>query len=221
LDHRILAALIEPFGNEALNHLTRYWSIEETNTRLPTLSGVMLWNRLLWIGIGAVVAVVTLRGFRFGPLDATPTPSRRATKVPAAEAPRVEAGRAPVVPPLRWTPASSLRQLVPAVARQRFRSVVGTMGFRLTAMGGVLVLLAMAPNIGSMYGTETFPVTGLVIEQMGGLFSLFMLIIITVYAAELIWQERESGMGDVVDALPTPGWAVYLGKYLGLLAVVA
>src|SRR5690606_33465153 len=106
-------------------------------------------------------------------------------------------------------------------ARQSFRSVVGTMGFRLTAMGGVLVLLAMAPNIGSMYGTETFPVTGLVIEQMGGLFSLFMLIIITVYAAELIWQERESGMGDVVDALPTPGWAVYLGKYLGLLAVVA
>ncbi|HLT32133.1 MAG TPA: ABC transporter permease subunit [Myxococcaceae bacterium] len=221
LDHRMLAALIEPFGNEALNHLTRYWSIEETNTRLPTLSGVMLWNRLLWIGIGAVVAVVTLRGFRFGPLDAKPTPSRRAKKVPAAEAPRVEAGRAPVVPPLRWTPASSLRQLVPAVARQSFRSVVGTMGFRLTAMGGVLVLLAMAPNIGSMYGTETFPVTGLVIEQMGGLFSLFMLIIITVYAAELIWQERESGMGDVVDALPTPGWAVYLGKYLGLLAVVA
>ena len=221
IDQRTLAALVDPFGGEAFHLLTRYWTAAETNSRLPPLSGVMLWNRLLWLSIAAVISFVTLRGFRFGPVDAKADTKRskkdRSSQPPPAPTPGV---KAPVIPPERWTPGAALRLLVPSVARQSFRSVVGTMGFRLTALAGVLVLLSMAGSIGSMFGTETFPVTYLMIEQMGGLFGLFLLIILTVYSAELIWQERESGMGDVVDALPAPGWAVYLGKYLGLMGIL-
>ena len=222
LEHRLLAAMIEPFGGRALGELTRYWTAAESNVLQVPFSGPLLWNRLLWVAVAAVLSLALLWRFSFGTLALRTGRGKKAIAAqgsPHAASPRSSA-RPPAIRPERWNVRTALFRLVPEIAGRSFGSVVGTMGFRLTALAGVLILLAISRSVGSMYGTETFPVTYLVIEQMGGIFTLFLLIIITVYAAELIWQERESGMGDVFDALPTPGWAIHAGKYLGLVGVL-
>ena len=48
IDNRTLAALLDPFGGNAADRLTEYWTIAEKNTRLVPLTGVFLWNRVLW-----------------------------------------------------------------------------------------------------------------------------------------------------------------------------
>lgn len=44
-------ALFEPFGVRAIAAVTRYWTAAERNLLLPELSGPLLDNRLLWIGV--------------------------------------------------------------------------------------------------------------------------------------------------------------------------
>ena len=44
-------ALLDPFGLGAFEHATKYWTAAERNTRLPQFDGLILWNRVLWLGI--------------------------------------------------------------------------------------------------------------------------------------------------------------------------
>ena len=58
-------ALLDPFGISALEYVTKYWTTSDRNTTLPSLTGVLLANRLLWTGIAAVVFGLGYRSFRF------------------------------------------------------------------------------------------------------------------------------------------------------------
>ena len=37
-----------------------------------------------------------------------------------------------------------------------------------------------------------------------------------LWAGELVWREREAGLGEITDAAPVPEWVPFLGKFLGL-----
>ena len=65
IDNKTLAALIDPFGSRALSSVTEYWSIAERNTRLIPLEGVLLWNRLLWVGAGLLLCALCAWRFTF------------------------------------------------------------------------------------------------------------------------------------------------------------
>jgi ABC-2 type transport system permease protein len=65
IDNKTLAALVDPFGSRALSILAEYWTVAERNTRTVPLEGVLLWNRLLWVAIGAGVAAVCAWRFSF------------------------------------------------------------------------------------------------------------------------------------------------------------
>src|SRR4030095_6834106 len=46
-----------------------------------------------------------------------------------------------------------------------------------------------------------------------------MLVIITFYAGELAWREREHRLDQIHDALPIPTWLPFLGKLIALMLV--
>ncbi len=58
-------ALFDPFGFSAANQVTKYWTLAETNTRLIPLSGAMLWNRVIWLGVGVAAVIGVSRFFPF------------------------------------------------------------------------------------------------------------------------------------------------------------
>ena len=64
LQHLTLGALIDPFGFGAIDLAARYWSIEDRNTRLPELSGLLLANRAIWIAVGGLMVFATVSLFR-------------------------------------------------------------------------------------------------------------------------------------------------------------
>ena len=41
-------------------------------------------------------------------------------------------------------------------------------------------------------------------------------LLIVFFAGELVWREREAGLGEITDATPVPEWVLFLGKFLGL-----
>ena len=65
IENKTLSAMLEPFGGGALDVLTEYWTPEDQNTKLIPLSGVILWNRLLWLGISIFITALTYYKFKF------------------------------------------------------------------------------------------------------------------------------------------------------------
>ncbi|HEX6913156.1 MAG TPA: M1 family aminopeptidase, partial [Longimicrobium sp.] len=85
----------------------------------------------------------------------------------------------------------------------------------------VVFMLITGTEIGSIYGTRTYPVTYQVLELLSSSFVLFLIVIITIYAGELVWEERETGSAQIHDSLPVPGWVPFAAKTLALVAMVA
>src|SRR6202008_3246446 len=65
LDNQNMASVLEPFGELALNKITKYWTPAEQNTLSIPLEGVLLYNRLVWLGIGSGIYILTFMRFSF------------------------------------------------------------------------------------------------------------------------------------------------------------
>jgi len=53
-ENQNLGALLDPFGINTNSHVTRYWTVAEQNSQTVSFSGLILWNRLLWMGVGLI-----------------------------------------------------------------------------------------------------------------------------------------------------------------------
>ncbi|MCB0593379.1 MAG: hypothetical protein H6557_22465 [Lewinellaceae bacterium] len=71
MESRSLAAILDPFGQKASFHYTRYWTLAERNELLLPVKGVVLYNRLLWLGIAAAIFGLGYKQFSFHHQGAT------------------------------------------------------------------------------------------------------------------------------------------------------
>ena len=108
------------------------------------------------------------------------------------------------------------------ITKLEFRGIVRSVYFAAIVGAGVIFLLVDGWQVGKIYDTSTYPVTNEMVELLSGTFALFILIIITYYAGELVWRERDAGVAQITDALPVPNWVPFLSKLsaLGLVQVV-
>ena len=216
LDYKTLAALIDPFGTTALVRLTEYWTISEKNSRAIGFEGVYVLNRIIWAGFSLVVLLLGYWRFHF-----VSNFDSRAANRPEGEA-------APVLShaaiDTREAPDLSQRSTTVLLAKSvwlNLRESVKNVYFIVIALAGVLVLAASGVTMGSMYGTNTYPVTYQILEMINQAYGLVMLVITTFYAGELIWREREARMAQMLDAMPVPDWLPLLSKTLALIALQA
>ena len=219
LDNRWLAAMLDPFGGRTVGLVTRYWTAEQTNHLLPALDGVLLFNRLLWLAVSALLLVAAFALFRT---------DREGLKLPR----RKKRAEPPMLRPQAGSSALALPKVSigndrrARLAQLRAQFVFDTLGVLRGAAFLVLLLLALAvmfvslSTAGLVYGTPVWPVTHQVLATINGSFSLSLMIVVIFYAGELVWRERTHGMAGVSDAFPAPDWVAMLAKLGALLAVI-
>ncbi|MCO4748170.1 MAG: hypothetical protein KC912_25475 [Proteobacteria bacterium] len=219
LDNKTLASLIDPFGLETLSQMTRYWTPVEQNALQLFPDALVLANRGIWLAVAAATLALGFYGIRFA--ETGWQPLSRFRKAPSETAEPALAADAVVVPPAsrQFGSSAALAQYRVLTARA-LREVLGNRYFAAIVGGGVLLLLVNAWNIGSVYGTTTWPVTYVVINGLTGAFGLFTIIVITFYAGDLVWRERDLKVAEVVDAMPMPTWVSLAAKVTALIAVV-
>ena len=193
------------------NISTEYWTVSDRNTLLVPLAGALLWNRLIWLGVGGVLFAGTLWRFRM----AEGGEERRRRSRNVVEQPAVAAVAVPVA--VRHNYRSG--RLLPELTWLALKETVKNVYFAVIVLAGLLFVIVAAQTAGSLYGTETYPVTATVMEIVGGSFGLFMLIIITFYAGELVWRERDAGVDPLIDVLPISNWLPLAAKLLALILV--
>jgi ABC-2 type transport system permease protein len=206
------AALLDPFGTSAFNLATRYWTVAEKNSVSVGYSGLLLWNRLLWIAIGCLIFVVAYSRFSF---------AERATKPRPIEADAEEAIKpVPVVLPRPQLHDAPWDKFVGSF-KIHFLGMMKSTFFIVIAVASLLNCIpSLALSATEGYGNQTLPVTYWILDLIRGSLYLFVVIVITYYAGVLVWKDRDERMDEIADSMPTPEWMAYASRLLTLMIMV-
>jgi len=217
IDNEWIAVLADPFGVRALSRATRYFSTAESNAGLPDIRGYMLGNRLLWSAVALALLGLTLALFKPQRAGTGKRLFGKAKVAASAPAAPVQAALPRTTPRFgaatRWIQCWHILKFD---AVSVFRSVP----FLVMLLFGMLNMVGSSSQLDKMFGTDVYPRTHLMIDLLNGSFSFFLIIIVTFYAGELIFRERQARIADVSDAMPMPNWAPLVAKSLALVGVV-
>ncbi|MCL1037680.1 hypothetical protein L2750_11010 [Shewanella submarina] len=209
--YREIAALLDPFGLRTFAQVARYWTIEEKNTISMGLEGLMLQNRLLWLGLS--LTVLALSGVHRQPAMTRKT-----------EAKKSRAYKNPTMPPLQ----ELARQPVISGSKQFWTRV----GFEIKQvffsapfyiLGALTVINLIGPMLtGDLdwYGTSNWPLTQDMVSLIVGSTGLLMVIVLVYYCGEIVWRERNTGIGDIIDAMPVSNNIFLSSKFVALSLVM-
>lgn len=223
LDNELLASVLDPFGLTPIYFTTRYWTAAEQNNALLPLSRYVLLNRGLWLSIGLALLALCYVRFQFGAFAADKPAKRKKGAGSATEtlakgfAVATERLQLPTV--TQHLGGAFAWKAVWSLTRLEWRAIVRNVYFVAIVAAGILFILSNASQIGKIYDTTTYLVTGSVVRSLSGLFGLFLLIIIVFYSGEAVWRDRDANLNQITDALPVPGWVPLVAKFLALAAV--
>jgi ABC-2 type transport system permease protein len=216
LEKESLSALISPFGNQAKHVVTKYWSVYEKNTRLIPLTGIFLYNRIIWLGVGLIMWLIGYFWFSF-----TSSPrglfARRGIAAPTLPPNKITFEKISFPKAtLEFGRSAYLRHLW-GLALNESKALMRNVYFQIIIIFGLLLLFVASGQIGKLYDTATFPVTSEVIAYLSGSFHLFIVILTVIFSGELVWRSRELRMSNILDALPVPNWVFYASKLIALM----
>ena len=199
-------ALWEPFGTSAFGAATRYWTASERNALMPPLAGDLLWNKVLWFGVGCGALALAQRLFSFQSAERS---GRRRGPTAAAEPAAVARNLAEPVAGLAKPSFGAAATRAQLWARTRLDARQVFLSPAYFVLVGLAVLLAglimgLSTNV-SDYGGRVFPVTRVMITPLA-IFDFFALIIAIYYAGELVWREKEQRTQEIIDATPVADW---------------
>ncbi len=218
------AALLDPFGLSAFFEQTRYWTATERQTRLVSMSGHLLMNRLACLGVTAGLMGGLYRRFRFGVRTAgkarAPRTARRWWRVSGRSSP-VPAPAQPYQPtaPVARGHAPGLQWW--STARTEWRQLAAGWPLRATLVVWVFVvaLQAVGEIDGGEYGTSLLATTSVLFNAIYAPLMLVGTIVLLYYTTEVAWRERAVHVHPLIDATPANSAAAFGAKLVVLCGI--
>lgn len=207
--------LLDPFGQYASGQQTQYWTAAERN-RLPlSASRALVYNRLLWLGLGGVAAAFAYSRFSLSEFGWRPGSGWQPPRPAPAPGPPSSAPRTAPVAMARGR-RQALHQCATLTMHQSrflFRHWV----FRSFAATGVLLLVFMLHRVLSAEQVVMLPLTRLVL-QLPAFFYLHLAALATfIFAGMLALRPRDAGMEPLIYATATPTGVLAGSQALSLL----
>jgi ABC-2 type transport system permease protein len=213
-------SVFDPLGILLVENITRYWTVVERNTLIPTWTGMFLWNRIVWLSVGVLSLAVTWIFFPMSAEALTARASRKKKKVEQEEVRPVRARFGVLLPSVHqlFDARTSFLQFL-SLTRLRVRNIVREIPFWAIVLVMIVYVMINGHFAGRFSEQNVWPVTFLMLQAVEGPAMLFFLIISTLYAGELIWRERDTRFEQIHDALPSREWIDWLSKFCALAAV--
>ncbi len=190
---RILGALLDPFANAPVLAVTRAWGDAERGTMALGIPGLLLANRVVWLSVALSVSAVTW--WRISWLAPSAPPRLR-------DAPQ----GAPS--PMR---ASRVTSAFSAVRHLTASWILRDGGWRIVA------LLAVANALANAWTRAASAPAADVLPLVSTHARIFLILLATVYAGEVVWRERDVRVAALVDTAPISRRTAACGRLVGLL----
>ncbi|MEI5640261.1 MULTISPECIES: ABC transporter permease/M1 family aminopeptidase [unclassified Pseudoalteromonas] len=212
IEYRTIAAYLDMFGLSAISAQSEYWTIADRNTLVIKLVDELLYNRLIWVSIALIsLFALTLKTSHYLPQKQKTKSKAKGTGSQATALQNrfdYKAGA-----------GSSWAHLCTRTAFE-VKQVIKSYPFLVLLILAVATLIPGLVGSFNWYGTEVWPVTFQMVELIRGSFWQLLLIVLVYYSAEIVWHDRESRMGDIIDSYPVANWVFWVSKYIALVAVM-
>lgn len=218
IEAKDLVSLLDPFGFGTYGNITEYWTPEEQNTLTIPFEGMLVWNRLLWVGLGLVLFFYTLFRFdfqrflnkRFGKKKKKDSDERISSSAVLTKIPSV--GKT-------FSGALNVKLLF-SLAFLEFKNIVRDNFFRAILLAAVAFLFFDAWFGFPTYGTPSLPLTYYMLEVKDFTYVILIFILIVFMSGEVLHRERSVNYDQIFGSLPLPNGIIYGSKFLAL-AIVA
>tara|TARA_B100001094_G_scaffold188813_1_gene183067 strand:- start:5726 stop:9379 length:3654 start_codon:yes stop_codon:yes gene_type:complete len=213
-EKRFFAAILDPFGDSAIQYYTRYWTVSEQNELYLPLKEVLIYNRLLWSTIGILIFATIYKIFSFSQNAFTfsfnKKESKRITKsnfggIIKINLPKVS---------FDFSFKNQLKSLW-KLSTIDFLFIIKSWPFICIVLVGLLINLIGLSELGNVFGTSTLPRTWRMLEA-GSTFTLAINICTFLYAGILIHRARIANTNQLIDVSPTENWVLFGSKFLAI-----
>lgn len=222
IEYQSVAAMLDPYGNKALNKVTQYWTPSEQNERLLSLTDELLYNRLVWLGLGLLIMWFSYVKFSFSQF-LNPVKRFSFRKKEESYSPQT-----PAIQHVSELPKVTISSSGKAfwnqllfIARFEYRRIIRSYFFIIMLVLGAVLAYLVSSFSSLIFGTEVYPVTYNVVQQTGSMFQFMLSILIIFYSGNLVFNEKQFKVDELVGASPIKSATLVVGKYLGLLGSVA
>lgn len=211
IDNETVAALTDPFGNTAYSVATKYFTPAEKNTLSPVFEGVLLQNRLLFVGISLAVLLASYFSFSFKAKLGGKGKKDSSKVAPVLSLPQ------PVLNRVFNTQTSWLQ--FKSFFRIDFLSIVKSTTFKILFF--FMLVLTISSLVGGFeyFGLQSYPVTYKMVDVIDSNSAIFIIIILVFFSGELVWRDRENKINEVIDASPFSSLPSLIAKALSLFIV--
>jgi len=221
IEYRETFARWEPLGSGALDEVTRYWTQAEMNSRLIDLSGIILFNRIWAILLGALFLGFAF--WRFSMTERAPSKrqlrrleKRRRREAEVAAVAFTQGGESVVAREAKTSVATQFMTRLRVETRQVLTSpgliIIGLLAMAFTG----LVLFIGNPT----YGTADHPTVAATITTVAAGSSIFLLMIAAFYGGELVWRERDRKLNELIDSTAVPSWVMTVPKIIAIFLIL-
>jgi len=217
LESKDLVSLLDPFGLGAFQNTIRYWTPEEQNTLTVPFDGMIIWNRLLWVGLGVAALLFTLFRFDFQRFLNKKLGGKKKEQNESAVASSAVLTAIPGVSKV-FSSSINWKQLF-RLGWMEFKNLLNDNFFRAILIAAVLFLFFDGWFGSPTYGTPALPVTYLMLEVESFTYVILVFVLIVFMTGEVLHRERSVKYDQIFGSLPLPNWVIYGSKFLALVMV--
>ena len=217
ITNETLQALLDPFSLTTLTKATKEWTVTDRNSLLIPTSGIMLLNKLFWIGVG--IWVLTGAYIRFRLMVVNDKAFNKKQKQSFRTLPDTLSKSLPVVSPVFHFKA----QLAQLLLNTWFHSIsiLKLKSFWAIVVCCFIIILVNSVSLGTSYGVDSYPTTYLIIEELREMSIYFFMIILVFYSGEIMWKEKDIKFDLIHDSTPLSSFVNVASRYLALLLIYA
>ena len=211
IDNETIASLLDIFGMRTYSLSSKYYTTIEKNTLSPSFSGLLLLNRITWIGLGLVILITSYLGFSF-------KEKNKKVKATKEESSETETSfELPKLNPLYSKQADWLQ--FKSFFAINFKSITKSITFKILFLFSAIILIASLFGGFEYFGLKSYPLTYKMIDRINNSTTIFVIIILVFFSGELIWRDRDNKINEVIDSTPHVSFISLAAKALSLVGV--
>ena len=211
-----LQGVLDPFSLTALTQFSKNCPPIALNDLSITLSGILLSNKLFWVGLGCIIMIFGYHRFSFSALSKKPKRSTiQLRKVEGNN--QVQNINIPTVSVYHNFKAQCIQLY--ELSKFYTLSLLKETSFWAIVICGILIILINSVNLGTVYGVDSYPKTYFIIAELQEMSMFFFIIVLLFYSGELIWKERNIKQHVLNDATLTSSLTILSSKFIALISI--
>ena len=209
--------LADSGGFVAAQHYTELLTPAQKNTALFTLSGYVLQNRLLWMGLALLLAIASYVRFSFKYFIQAGTDKSKKIKEDKKGAFSAASIKLPKVVKQYRVP-NFLTKLW-SLSKLEFMNIVRPISFKIIL--GIILLMVFMQNVtwnAAYYIGNEHPISSNMTYfrlQWG----VFVTMLIMIWAGELFFKDKTVNIWQITDSLPIPVWVTQLSRLAAVIGL--